>query len=204
METDAQGLLASAQAELIRDRATFERQTARVLDQLTAEKLELGKLSHRLLADRARLVSLGRRLRKRWRAMRKSFERDLCKREKCLMDTSIKVHAEAIKNQKERANLQAVRDHFTKQRAIVADQTGNLAALSRALGKERAELIAYRSRLEADRLSWREQGQQREDEMFELERRIEILRREVRDLESRKAALETSPQYPLTSLPKVA
>jgi hypothetical protein len=204
METDAQDQLASAQAELIRDRATFERQTARVLDQLAAEKLELGKLSHRLLADRARLVLLGRRLRKRWRATRKSFDRDLSKREKSLMDTSIKVHEEALKNQKERAQLQDVRDQLKKQRAIVANQAGNLAALSRALGKERAEIIAYRSRLEAERLSWRELGQQREDEMFELERRIEMLRREVRDMESRKAALEISPQYPLTSLPKVA
>ncbi len=204
MEPDAQGELESAHAELMRDRATFERQTARVLDQLTAEKLELAKLTHRLLADRSRLVLLGRRLRKRWRATHKSFERDLCEREKRLLDTSIKVHAEAIENQKEQAQLQAVRDRLKEQRANAADQAGKLAAQSRALNAERAELIAYRSRLEAERLSWREQVQQREDEMFQLERRIEMLRREVLDLESRKANLETAPSFPLTSLPKVA
>jgi hypothetical protein len=186
IEHDGESRLADAHAALLRDRDTFERQTSRVLGQLTAEKLELAELSRRLLADRDHLLRLGRRLRRRWLGQRKTMEGILRQREEALIVCLEQVELESIDNQIERTKLREIRERLVKDKAALNERARSLAVESKFLKMERAELVAYRSRFEAERRSWEEQRQRRQEELHDLERRIVALMAESEKIKSQQ------------------
>ena len=171
MQQTTDACLAEARAELLRDRATFEERVRSVLEQLTREKLHLAAEWRRLLAGRQRLVVVGRRLRQRWRQQNQETSRALDRSEASLARKLRVVERVEIKTQGERAKLSALR------MAIRRD--------AKLLKLERAELIAYRSRFEAERRGWQEEQQRRLNEERELDRRVMGLRRELEELEAR-------------------
>jgi hypothetical protein len=171
MPKSAEDTLAEVRAELLRDRATFEQRVSSVLEQLTQEKIKLAEEWRRLLAGRQRLVLVGRRLRRRWQQRKRETEHSLDQNQAKLVRRIRVVERAEIKSREERAKLASLRAGIRRDAGV--------------LRQERAELIAYRSRFEAERLGWQEAQQRRLDEERELQRRLLALRREVQELEFR-------------------
>jgi hypothetical protein len=171
MPKSAEDTLAEVRAELLRDRATFEQRVSSVLEQLTQEKTKLAEEWRRLLAGRQRLVLVGRRLRQRWQQRKRETEQAIERSEAKLARRVRVVERVEIKTQEEGAKLAGLRAEIQRD--------------AKLLKLERAELIAYRSRFEAERRGWQEDQQRRLNEERELQRRVQTLRREAEELELR-------------------
>jgi hypothetical protein len=190
MSINPRDQLAEIHAKLLHDRATFEQRVSGVLDQLTREKLQLGEEWRRLLAARQRFVLLGRRLRRRWRSQHVEQTEEIGRNAALVASKSQRLTTAVSKLQDEQVRLNDLR--------------GKLAKDAKLLEKERAELIAYRSRFEAERLGWEEQQQRRLDDAQALERRIEDLQGELLDLRAKRDARSRAGVFEGSGRQKVA
>jgi chromosome segregation ATPase len=204
METEAEAQLAEARAELIRDRATFERQVSSVFDRLTTERLQLAEQQRRLLADRKHLVLIGRRLRRRWQGQRKSAGRLLKEREAWVDSETKRLELETDKSQKERAELQSLRDRLVTHEAEAAKQHQQHEADIATLLNQRTALVDFRICVEADCRRAEERRTRLQAEVRDLENRIHELRKLCIEIEGQGDRAKVSSQFPDRPSQKVA
>lgn len=204
MESDAQDRLAEAQAALIQDRQTFERQVNAVYERLTEERLQLGEEHRRLLAGRSHLVLIGKRLRRRWHGQKKTAERESREREKLLLAWTRQLEIESAKNQKEQAALHTLRDQLAARAQQAAEERRRLEAEQSALTKQRTALVDFRIAVEADCRHAQERRSLLQGEVRELEGQVQALRGLHVELEALPRRPYTSPHVSEAPAQKVA
>jgi len=192
MQTDAEARLAEARAELIRDRATFERQVSIVLERLTVERQKQAEQVRSLMADRSHFVLIGRRLRRRWIGQKKSAERALKEREALLHSCESRLEKETTKNQKERATLRALRERLVAQKAESAKRKRQFEADIAILKKQRTALVDFRICVEADCRRAEERRTRLHEEICELERRVHSVRQHFTTMQKQAHAESAS------------
>ncbi len=191
-----------ARAALQHERAAYEQRVALVMDDLARSRREVADGQRLAQVERQRLLTLRRRLKRRWHRQWAGERAALRQRERAIEQGHRRLEEESKRLEQGKADLAQARLRFNgdieitkRQWRVDQDQLSQeqaeLREHSRALDRREAALVEAESRLAQEQQHWEETRLHLGQEAEGLQSRVQNYRRKILDQEQEVTRLET-------------